>query len=169
MVSSSSRLNIDFLFQLFTWDFGAPAAGLRGSRRMTREKMNDWMKKINVLRVFRIGIMRLLAPDVNWSTSAVDMSPPTDGRDLTTNNMRRNKRMRIKIKSENLIIVNKNEDHAKNKKWRRDLRTRLYVVFIDVLTCRREREDEKDMISWSTNDRSHGDQQRGVIWWCGRF
>ena len=75
--------------------------------------------------------------------------------------------MRIKIKSENLIIINKNEDHTQNKNSRRDLRTRLYVVFIDVQ--KREREDEKDMISWSTNDRSHGNQQRGVIWWLGRF
>ena len=40
-----------------------------------REKMSDWTKIIDVLRVFRIGIIRLLAPEVNGSISAVDMTP----------------------------------------------------------------------------------------------
>lgn len=34
----------------------------------------DWMKVRDVLRVFMIGIMRLLAPDVSGSISAVDMA-----------------------------------------------------------------------------------------------
>lgn len=46
----------------------------RGKRRRRREIRIVWTKTRDVLRVFRIGIMRLLAPEVSGSISAVDMA-----------------------------------------------------------------------------------------------
>lgn len=84
MVSSSSRLHADLRFKLLAGDFGAPDVERRGSRKRRTARMIDWIKIIDVLRAFRIGIIRLLAPDVNCSISAVDM-PPVDGPDLPMN------------------------------------------------------------------------------------
>lgn len=46
----------------------------RGKRRRRREIRIVWTKTRDVLRVFKIGIMRLLAPEVSGSISAVDMA-----------------------------------------------------------------------------------------------
>jgi hypothetical protein len=69
IVSSSSFQALFHRFPTDGDDVSAASPRRRGRRRRMRsiEKNRDWMKMRDVLRVCKIGIIRLLAPDVGWS------------------------------------------------------------------------------------------------------
>lgn len=76
-VSSSSLRHTNRLFFTEDWTWVVEVAGerrRRGHKRRSRERKKVWMKRIEVLRALKIGIIRLLAPEVSWSISALDMA-----------------------------------------------------------------------------------------------